>query len=91
MSSARRNGISKPRLEGDGRRRLPHTGKGWLTLFKSEKPGLHHYCYSIDKYDPDDAVKRLRGVGLLPKRRGGRVYFDDPDGIECQVAQTINR
>lgn len=65
------------------------TGKGWLTLFKGEKPGLHHYCYSIDKYDPDDAIKRLKAAGLMPKRRGGRVYFDDPDGIECQVAPTI--
>jgi hypothetical protein len=25
-------------------------------------------------------------AGLAPKRRGGRVSFDDPDGIECQIA-----
>ena len=23
------------------------TGRGWLALFQGEKPGLHHYCYSI--------------------------------------------
>ena len=62
------------------------TGKGWLALFEGEKPGLHHYCYSIENYDPADAVKRLKAAGLTPKRRGNRVYFDDPDGIECQVA-----
>lgn len=62
------------------------TGKGWLALFQGDKPGLHHYCYSIDNYDPDDAIQRLKAAGLTPKRRGGRVYFDDPDGIECQVA-----
>jgi len=63
------------------------SGKGWLALFQDEKPGLHHYCYSIENYDPDDAAKRLKAAGITPKRRGGRVYFDDPDGIECQVAQ----
>ena len=62
------------------------TGKGWLALFKGEKPGLHHYCYSIANYDPGDAVERLRAAGVGPTRRGGRVYLDDRDGIECQVA-----
>ena len=63
------------------------TGKGWLALFQGERPGLHHYCYSIENYDPDNAAERLKAAGLTPKRRGGRVYFDDPDGIECQVAK----
>ncbi|HJT82673.1 MAG TPA: VOC family protein [Chthoniobacterales bacterium] len=62
------------------------TGKGWLALFQGEKPGLDHYCYSIANYDPVDAVARLKAAGLTPKRRGDRVYFDDPDSIECQVA-----
>ena len=62
------------------------TGKGWLALFRGEKPGLHHYCYSIENYDPADAAERLKAAGLTPKRRGDRIYFDDPDGIECQVA-----
>jgi hypothetical protein len=62
------------------------TGKGWLALFQGEKPGLHHYCYSIENYGPADAVERLKAAGLTPKRRGDRIYFDDPDGIECQVA-----
>ena len=62
------------------------TGKGWLALFEGQKPGLHHYCYSITNYDPAEAVARLKAAGLTPRREGGRVYFDDPDGIECQVA-----
>ena len=73
-------------LEADGRRRLSHHRQRLAGLFKGEKPGLHHYCYSIANYDPADAVARLKAAGLAPKRRGGRVYFDDPDGIECQVA-----
>ena len=62
------------------------TGRGWLALFKGETPGLNHYCYSIDSYQPDAAVETLTAAGLTPKRRGDRVYFDDPDGIECQLA-----
>ena len=73
-------------LKSTGREGFLTTGKGWLALFQGEKPGLHHYCYSIANYDPADAVARLKAAGLTPRREGGRVYFDDPDGIECQVA-----
>ena len=73
-------------LKPTGREGFLTTGKGWLALFKGEKPGLHHYCYSIANYDPADAVARLKAAGLTPRREAGRVYFADPDGIECQVA-----
>jgi catechol 2,3-dioxygenase-like lactoylglutathione lyase family enzyme len=73
-------------LKPTGREGFLTTGKGWLALFQGEKPGLNHYCYSIANYDPADAVARLKVAGLTPRREGGRVYFDDPDGIECQVA-----
>jgi len=63
------------------------TGRGWLALFSGKSPGLDHYCFSIDGYDPGKAVETLEAAGLTARRRGGRVYFDDPDGIECQVAQ----
>ena len=73
-------------LKRTGREGFLTTGRGWLALFQGEKPGLHHYCYSIPNYDPAAAVERIKAAGLTPKRRGDRVYFDDPDGIECQVA-----
>lgn len=73
-------------LRPTGREGFLTTGKGWLALFEGEKPGLNHYCYSIENYDPADAVARLKAAGLTPRRAGGRVYFDDPDGIECQIA-----
>src|SRR4029450_8261982 len=73
-------------LKPTGREGFLTTGKGWLALFKGEKPGLNHYCYSIANYDPADAVARLKAAGLTPRREDGRVYFDDPDGMECQVA-----
>jgi catechol 2,3-dioxygenase-like lactoylglutathione lyase family enzyme len=65
------------------------TGKGWLALFKGPRPGLNHYCYSVDAYDPAEVVAKLNAAKLTPKRRENRVYFDDPDGLECQLAKTI--
>ena len=73
-------------LKPTGQEGFLTTGKGWLALFQGEKPGLNHYCYSIANYDPTDAVARLKAAGLTPRREDGRVYFDDPDGIECQLA-----
>jgi len=58
----------------------------FLTLFKGERPGLNHYCYSIKGYDADRAKEKLKAAGLKPRRDGNRVYFPDPDGIEVQVA-----
>jgi len=58
----------------------------FLTLFRAENPGLHHYCYAIRNYNPEDAVQKLRDAGLRPRREGGRVYFPDPDDLTVQVA-----
>lgn len=57
----------------------------FLALFEGEPSGLNHYCYAIRSYDPDQAARRLEAAGLKPRRENGRVYFDDPDGIEVQV------
>lgn len=61
-------------------------GRDWIALFKGRAARMHHYCYSIADYQADTAVERLKRAGLEPKRRGQRVYFDDPDGLEVQVA-----
>lgn len=58
----------------------------FLALFRSEEPGLDHYCYAVPGYDADEAERRLKDAGLEVRREGGRVYFKDPDGIEVQVA-----
>ncbi len=61
-------------------------GKDFLALFRGNEPRMDHYCYTIKDYDPAAAVERLKGVGLEPERRGNRVYFKDPDGLEVQVS-----
>ena len=58
----------------------------FVALFKSDKAGLDHYCYTIDDYDPAEVVKRLEAAGLEPRRVSNRVYFDDPDGLTVQLA-----
>ena len=61
-------------------------GPHFLALFRSGTPGLAHYCYTIRDYEPAAVVERLEAAGLRPRRAGNRVYFDDPDGIEVQLA-----
>ena len=63
------------------------SGGGFLlTLFRGDKPGLNHYCYAIKDFDVDRAEEKLKAAGLKVRRESGRIYFDDPDGIEVQVA-----
>ena len=61
------------------------SGRDFLALFRGARPGLHHFAFAIEDYRADDAVARLEAVGLAPRRRQNRVYFDDPDGLEVQV------
>jgi catechol 2,3-dioxygenase-like lactoylglutathione lyase family enzyme len=60
----------------------------FLTLFRGERPGLNHYCYSIRGYEPDRAEGTLKAAGFKPRREGNRLYFPDPDGIEVQIARS---
>lgn len=63
-------------------------GDQFVALFRSEDPGMDHYCYSIEDFDLRVAENRLKANGLKPRvvREGGRIYFDDPDGLEVQLA-----
>jgi catechol 2,3-dioxygenase-like lactoylglutathione lyase family enzyme len=57
----------------------------FVALFRSSEPGLDHYCYTVNDYDPDGAMATLKSAGLEPERHQDRVYFDDADGITVQV------
>ena len=69
-----------------GRSRFLSVGPDFLALFPAEKAAMDHYCYSVPGYDASEAVKTLKAAGLKPRRQENRVYFDDPDGLEVQVA-----
>lgn len=59
---------------------------GFLALFRGDQAGLDHFCFSIPDYDADAVTKTLEDGGFAPRRSGDRVYFDDPDGLEVQLA-----
>lgn len=58
-----------------------------LALFRSDKPGMNHYCYGIPEYQPDEVMRTLGDAGARPRREGNRIYFPDPDGLVVQLAQ----
>lgn len=61
-------------------------GDNFVALFGSDSPGMHHYCYTIDDYEPDAVQARLKKAGFESRRQENRVYFDDPDGLIVQLA-----
>jgi catechol 2,3-dioxygenase-like lactoylglutathione lyase family enzyme len=74
-------------IRGDDRALFMGTGRDFfLTLFRAAEPRMHHYCYSIENYNADEAVQKLADAGLRPERTDNRVYFPDPDGMTVQVA-----
>ena len=63
-------------------------GEGnFLSIFRGT-PGLNHYCIGIENYEVGRVMDELTRQGLEPRRTAGtnRVYFDDPNGIEVQLA-----
>ena len=78
-------GLEVIREEGDDQCFLGRGDGFFLALFRGDDPGLNHYAYRIEGYDPDEVVRKLEAAGIEPRREQGRVYFDDPDGIEVQV------
>jgi hypothetical protein len=60
--------------------------QGFLAIFRGEQAGLDHFCFSVPDYDPDAVMTILEKGGFNPRRQGNRIYFDDPDGLEVQLA-----
>ena len=60
-------------------------GTNYMGLFGSSSSAVDHFCFTVEGYDADDAMSKLKGVGLTPRRQEDRVYFDDPDGLEVQL------
>lgn len=58
----------------------------FLALFRGEKAGMDHYCWTIDDYEPEKTTARLTELGLKPRREQERVYFKDPDGLTVQLS-----
>lgn len=65
----------------------PPGGDFILALFRSNSPGMNHYCFGTPGYQPDEAMEKLSKAGARPRREGDRIYFPDPDGITVQLAK----
>jgi len=65
----------------------------FVALFRGDKAGMDHYCYSITDYDVGQAEEKLKESGLEPRvvRDAGRIYFKDPDGLTVQLASSGHR
>ena len=60
----------------------------FVGLFRRERTGLDHVCFSVEGYEPDRAIEVLEKAGLSTHRNEDRVFFPGPDGILFQVADT---
>ena len=67
--------------------------QNFVALFKGEKAGMDHYCYSMKDYDVDEVEAKLNEQHIRPRvvRPDGRIYFKDPDGLTVQLAQRPER
>jgi len=61
-------------------------GEHFVALFQAKTPGMDHFCVTIPDFDPAAALQRLKDAGIESHRVENRVYFEDPDGLEGQVA-----
>jgi catechol 2,3-dioxygenase-like lactoylglutathione lyase family enzyme len=65
---------------------------GFLGLYArdgGDQPGFNHFCFGIDRYDPQAALSALKAAvpEAKPTLEGGdQVYVQDPDGVRVQFA-----
>lgn len=62
-------------------------GDNFVALFRSQKPGMHHYCYSIKDFNLAEVIEKLESAGLKHHREQNRIYFEDPDKLTVQLAR----
>ena len=56
---------------------------------RGQRFGFNHFCFGIEKYDPQTAVDAIQRA--MPEARPtledqGQVYVQDPDGVRVQFA-----
>jgi catechol 2,3-dioxygenase-like lactoylglutathione lyase family enzyme len=83
-------GLRVTRDGGDNSCFLAFDG-GFLALFRGQAAGMDHYCYSVNDYEVRAAEQKLKDAGFTPRVVGNRIYFNDPDGLEVQLAAPTHR
>jgi len=65
---------------------------GFLGIYApdpGQRFGFNHFCFGIEKYDPQttvDAIKRAMPEAKASLEDQGQVYVQDPDGVRVQFA-----
>jgi len=65
---------------------------GFLGIYapdQGQRAGFNHFCFGIEKYDPQkaiDAIKRAMPEAKPSLETQGQVYVQDPDGVRVQFA-----
>jgi len=64
---------------------------GFLGIYEpdpGQQPGFNHFCFGIEKYDPQTTLNALKRE--MPEAKttleGDQVYVQDPDGVRVQFA-----
>jgi catechol 2,3-dioxygenase-like lactoylglutathione lyase family enzyme len=65
---------------------------GFLGIYAAEpgqRPGFNHFCFGIERYDPQGTLNALKGA--MPEAKPtledqGQVYVQDPDEVRVQFA-----
>ena len=62
---------------------------GIYTPDPEQRLGFNHFCFGIDRYEPQvavDAIKRAMPEAKASLEDQGQVYVQDPDGVRVQIA-----
>jgi len=65
---------------------------GFLGIYapdQGQRAGFNHFCFGIEKYDPQtavDTIKRAMPEAKPSLEDQGQVYVQDPDGVRVQFA-----
>jgi catechol 2,3-dioxygenase-like lactoylglutathione lyase family enzyme len=65
---------------------------GFLGIYApdpGQRPGFNHYCFGIEKYDPQttmETIKRAMPEAKPTLEGQSQVYVQDPDGVRVQFA-----
>src|SRR5512143_1836315 len=65
---------------------------GFLGIYEpdpGQQPGFNHFCFGIEKYDPQTTLNALKEA--MPEANAtlenkDQVYVQDPDGVRVQLA-----
>lgn len=66
--------------------RFMNFGTNFIAFTKSKEVGMDHFCFTIEKYEQKEVVRKLKENNIEAELEVDRTYLYDPDGIRIQIA-----